>query len=78
MINTHRYRSTTKQAPDLSKVHEVLETRIQMCFLPKAAYAPEVSVVDVGIHSEEALEHGAHHIHEIWRERDAVLLREDP
>ena len=58
----------------LCEIHEMLEACVEMSLLPKAAYAPEVGVVDVRIHSEEPLEHGAHNIHEVWRESHAVLL----
>lgn len=78
MMGTHRSYSIMKQVPDLCKVHEMLEACIEVCLLSKAAYTPKVGVVDVGIHSEEALEHGSHHVHKIWREWDAILLREDP
>ena len=49
-----------------------------MSFLSQAAYASEVCVVDVRIHSEKTLEHGSDYVQEVGRERHAILLREDP
>ena len=62
----------------LGEVHKMLEAGIQVGFLAQAANASEVCVINVCIHSEEALEHGAHHVNEVRREGDTVLLREDP
>ncbi len=56
----------------------MLEACVQVGFFPKAANASEMCVVDVCIHSEQALKHGAHHIHKVWGEGNAILLREDP
>ena len=56
----------------------MLETSVQVSLLPKAAYAPEMRVIDVGIHPEKPLEHGSHHLHEVLRERNAILLWENP
>lgn len=66
------------QQAHLSEVHKMLEAGIQVGFLAQAANASEMCVVNVCVHSEEALEHGAHYVHEVWREGDAILLREDP
>ena len=76
-------RSTQQQAMVmsvlyLSEVHEVLEACVQMRLLTQAAYAPKMGVIDVSIYPEEALEHCAHHVYKIWRERDTILLGEDP
>lgn len=56
----------------------MLETSVQVSLLPKAAYAPEMRVIDVGIHPEKSLEHGSHHLQEVLRERNAILLWENP
>ena len=34
-------------------------------------------MVDVCIHPEEALEHGPHHVHKVWREWHPILLWEN-
>lgn len=69
---------SVQQRAHLCEVHEMLEAGIQMGFFPEAADASEMCVVDVCIHSKQALEHGAHHIHKVWGEGNAILLREDP
>ena len=56
----------------------MLEACVEVGFFPEAANAAEMCVVNVRIHSKKALEHGAHHIHKVWGEGDAILLREDP
>ncbi len=56
----------------------MLEACVQVGFFPEAANAAEMCVVDVCIYSKQALEHGAHHIHKVWGEGNAILLREDP
>ena len=67
-----------QQRAHLCEVHEMLEARVQVGFFPEAADASEMCVVDVCINSEQALEHGADHIHKVWRKGNAILLREDP
>ena len=74
----HIQTESVQQKAHLCEVHEMLEARVQVGFFPQAANASEMCVVDVCIHSEQALEHGAHHIHKVWREGNAILLREDP
>jgi len=69
---------SVQQRAHLCEVHEMLEACVQVSFFPEAANASEMCVVDVSIHSKEALEHGTHHIHEVWGEGNAILLREDP
>lgn len=49
-----------------------------MSLLPKTAYTPEVCVVDMRVHPKEALEHGPHHIHEVWWKRNTILLWKYP
>lgn len=61
----------------LSEVHEVLEAGVEVRLLAQAAHVLEVRVVDVRVHSEQALEDDLDHVHEVRREVHAVLLRED-
>ena len=61
----------------LGEVHEVLEACVQMRLLPKTANTPEVGMVNVCIHPKEPLEHGAHHICEVWWEGNTILLWEN-
>ena len=43
----------------LCEVHEVLEAGVEVGLLIQRAHMLEMGVVDVGIHTEEALEYGA-------------------
>lgn len=61
----------------LGEIHEVLEACIEMRLLPQTAYTPEVGMVNVRIHSEEPLEHGSHHVGEVWWKGNAILLWEN-
>ena len=65
-------------ATNLSKIHEMLKAGIEMSLLPQAAYTSEVCVVDVRIHSKQALEHCSHYIHEVGWEWHTILLWKDP
>jgi hypothetical protein len=51
----------------LSKKDEVLEARVQMGLSFKVADLTKMRVVNVGIHSEQALENSLDDVHEIGR-----------
>jgi hypothetical protein len=58
------------------EVHEVLEARVQVRLRAERHHHVPVRVVDVGVHAEEALEDGAHRLHERARKRLVGALRE--
>ena len=66
----------TASAADLDEDDEMLEARVEVCLLPQAADLLEVAVVYVGIHAEQPLEDGAHHIHEVGGKGLTELTRE--
>lgn len=60
----------------LSKENEVLETGIQVSFSLELTYLVKMGAIDVGIHTEEALEYLLHNFFEIVRERGSNGTRE--
>ena len=68
----------SKAGTHLGKVHEMLEACIEMSLFSQAAYTPEMCVVDMRIHPEQALKHGPHYIHEVGWEWYTILLWKDP
>lgn len=77
-MHNSNHEELTDEAMYLGEVHEMLEACIEVRLLPQTAYTPEVGMVNVRIHSEEPLEHGSHHIGEVWWKGDTILLWENP
>lgn len=66
----------THPCTHLDEDDEVLEAGVEVRLLTQATDLLEVAVVDVRIHPEQPLEHGAHHVHEVGREGLPKLARE--
>lgn len=58
----------------LREVHEMLEARIEVCFLPQGTNVLEVGVVDVSIDPEQPLEYAVNDVFEVGWKRLAVVL----
>jgi hypothetical protein len=63
---------------DLCEVHEVFEASVEVGLLVQGTDAPEMGVVDVSVHPEEALEYCLHYVHEVGGEGLPIPLWKQP